>query len=63
MQHNTRTVEEWFHHYDADEVKSDLGHVSGWVPTANIDPLLNNVDDAMVQYYTEDGFEGFVTTL
>lgn len=58
-----RTPAEAFRHYDADEVRTDLDHVSGWVPRQNVAPLTNEVDDAEVQYWSEDGFEAFVTTL
>lgn len=58
-----RTDVESFRHYDADEIKTELSHVSGWVPAQNVEPLVNEVEDAHAQYYTDDGFEAFVTTL
>jgi len=58
-----RTPEESFRHYDADEIDTDLGHVSGWVPAQNVEPLLDEVPEAEAQYYTDDGHEAFVTTL
>jgi len=60
---NTRSVVKSFRHYDADEVKDSLDHVSGWVPAQNVNPLLNEVDDAKVQYYDDNGNWAFVTTL
>jgi hypothetical protein len=63
MSETTRTTEESFRHYCADEINTELGHVNGWVPAQNVEPLCEEVDDAFAQYYTEDGREAFVTTL
>ena len=52
-----------FRHYDADEIKTELGHVSGWVPHMNVEPLTDEIDEAEVQCFTDDGNEAFVTTL
>jgi len=62
-QQTTRNTEESFQHYFADEIKTELNHVSGWVPAQNVEPLLEEVPEATVQYYTEDKMEAFVTTL
>jgi hypothetical protein len=59
----SRSAVESFRHYDADELNTDLGHVCGWVPAQNVEPLCDDVDDAFAQYYTDDGAEAFVTTL
>lgn len=56
-----RTTVESFRHFDADHISTTLG-VSGWVPRQNVEPLLNEVEEADVQYWTEDGFEAFVVT-
>ncbi|ERJ07430.1 hypothetical protein HLRTI_000472 [Halorhabdus tiamatea SARL4B] len=58
-----RTPAEAFRHYDADDVRTDLDHVSGWVPRQNVDPLTNEVTGAEAQYWSFDGSEAFVTTL
>jgi len=61
MSETTRSTVESFRHYDADEITTLVG-VQGWVPKQNVAPLLNEVDDAEVQYWADDGAEAYVVT-
>jgi len=60
-----RTAYEWFNHYAAEEIRNrpEQDVVSGWVPAHNVDPLTDELDDAHVQYWDDEGHYAFVTTL
>jgi hypothetical protein len=58
-----KTMREWFNHYCADEITVQMGEVSGWVPAGNAESLVQHLDAPEIQYYTDDGFEAYVTTL
>lgn len=58
-----RNIEARFRHHGAEDINTKLDHVTGWVPTENVEALLEEVDDATAQYETRDGRETFVTTL
>ena len=57
---NVRTV---FEEHGADDVRSGLEHVSGWVEADAAEDLVETVPEAEIIYYTDDGREAFVSTV